>query len=84
MTLAYLAHLKNLKAVADEISDDTEPTSWHLAALTGVCRRQVHRYIQDAPGVWRTTPVSHKNNGYRFARPGISRDALIRWLRKTR
>jgi len=84
MTLAYLAHLKNLKAVADEISDDTEPTSWHLAALTGVCRRQVHRYIKTLREFGAPLPVSHKNNGYRFARPWDFEDALIRWLRKTR
>lgn len=46
MTVAYLQHVQNLATVADAIAVGTEPTSWHLAALTGVCRRQVHRYIK--------------------------------------
>jgi predicted DNA-binding transcriptional regulator YafY len=78
----YLIHLRNMAAVAAEISRGTEPVAWQLAADLGVTERTIHRYIRTLRDFGAPLPLA-PGKGFRFTRRWNFEKALVRWLKES-
>jgi hypothetical protein len=83
MSLAYLEHVKNLSLIAKRIASGTKPKAPTLAILTGVCERQVARYIKTLRDEFNAPLPNARdtNDGYSFSRSWDFEAALVKWIR---